>query len=179
MKARSIQKNIHWLGAIDWDRRLFDSLIPLPDGTTYNAYLVTGKNKTALIDTVDPTMTDVLLRQLQEVPKVDYVISNHAEADHSGAIPAVLARYPEAIVLATSRAVDILAESLAIPREKIRTVNDSETLDLGGKVLQFLHMPWVHWPETMVTYLKEDRILFSCDFLGSHIASSDLYVTDQ
>jgi flavorubredoxin len=179
MKTRNIANNIHWLGAIDWDRRLFDSLIPLPDGTTYNAYLVFGRDKTALIDTVDPTMTDALLRQLQEVPKVDYVISNHAEADHSGAIPAVLQRYPEAVVLATSRAVDILTESLAIPREKIRTVDDGETLDLGGKVLEFLHMPWVHWPETMVTYLREDRILFSCDFLGSHIASSDLYVTDK
>lgn len=179
MKSRHINDNVKWLGAIDWDRRLFDSLIPLPDGTSYNAYLVVGKEKTALIDTVDPPMTEVLLRQLADVPKVDYVISNHAEADHSGAIPAVLERYPDAVVLATPRAVDMLVESLGIHPEKIRTVEDGETLDLGGKTLEFLHAPWVHWPETMLTYLKEDRILFSCDFLGSHIASSDLYITDK
>ena len=178
MKTRKITDGIEWLGAIDWDRRLFDSLIPLPDGTTYNAYLVTGGVQTALVDTVDPPMTDVLLRQLEGVPRVDYVVSNHAEPDHSGAIPAVLDRYPDAVVLATERAVDVLVESLRIPRERIRAVADGEKLDLGKKTLEFLHTPWVHWPETMVTYLAEDRVLFSCDFLGAHIASSDLYVAD-
>jgi len=179
VKPRALTDRVDWLGAVDWDRRLFDSLIPLPDGTTYNAYLVSGDEKTALIDTVDPPMTDVLMRQLAGVPRVDYVVSNHAEKDHSGAIPAVLARYPEATVLATDRAIDVLVDSLRIPRERIRAVGDGETLDLGGKTLEFLHAPWVHWPETMVTYLREDRILFSCDFLGCHIASSDLYVTDR
>lgn len=178
MKPRKIVNGVTWMGAIDWDRRLFDALIPLPDGTTYNAYLVAGNEKVALIDTVDPPMSDVLMRQLEDVPRIDYVISNHAEADHSGAIPAVLERYPEAMVLATDRAVDILVDSLGVPREKIRAVSDGEALDLGGKTLEFLHTPWVHWPETMVTYLREERILFSCDFLGSHIASSDLYVSD-
>lgn len=179
MKARNITNGVDWLGAIDWDRRLFDSLIPLPDGTTYNAYLVRGTEKTVLIDTVDPTMTEELLRQLDAVPNVDYVVSNHAEKDHSGAIPAVLERYPAATVLCTERAVNVLVESLPIPRERIRAVSDGETLNLGGKTLEFLYMPWVHWPETMVTYLKEDRVLFSCDFFGAHIAGSELYVTDQ
>lgn len=179
MKARNISNGVKWLGAIDWDRRLFDSLIPLPDGTTYNAYLVEGSDKTVLVDTVDQPMTEVLLRQLEDVPRIDYVISNHAEKDHSGAIPAVLECYPDATVLASERAVNVLIDSLNITRERIRAVTDGETLDLGGKTLEFIYTPWVHWPETMVTYLREDRLLFSCDFFGSHIASSDLYVTDK
>jgi flavorubredoxin len=179
MQAREIAQGIKWLGAIDWDRRLFDSLIPLPDGTTYNAYLVEGSDKTVLVDTVDPTMTHVLLRQLEAVPRVDFVISNHAEKDHSGSIPAVLKRYPDAMVLCSEKAVDALNDSLELPRGRVKAVSDGETLDLGGKTLEFLYMPWVHWPETMGTYLREDRLLFSCDFFGSHIASSDLYVNDR
>lgn len=178
MKRRKISNAVTWLGAIDWDRRLFDALIPLPDGTTYNAYLVQGSNKTALIDTVDPSMTQVLLRQLEDVPLVDYVISNHAEKDHSGTIPEILRRYPEATLLTSDRAVNVLVDSLRIEESRIRVVKDSETVDLGGRTLEFLYTPWVHWPETMVTYLQEENILFSCDFLGCHIASSDLYVTD-
>jgi flavorubredoxin len=84
MKRREIRSGIEWTGAIDWDRRLFDSLIPLPDGTSYNAYLVRGSEKTALLDTVDPSKTDELLRKLEDVERVDYVIIHHAEQDHSG-----------------------------------------------------------------------------------------------
>lgn len=179
MKTRKITEGVHWLGAIDWNRRLFDSLIPLPDGTSYNAYLVKGSRKTALLDTVDPAKTDVLMYQLREVDRVDYVISHHAEQDHSGSIPQVLDKYPDAAVVATAKAKSMLVEHLGIPEARITTVEDGQTLDLGGKTLEFLHTPWVHWPETMCTYLPEDNILFSCDFLGSHMASTDLYVTDE
>ncbi|MFY9941687.1 MAG: FprA family A-type flavoprotein, partial [Desulfobacterales bacterium] len=79
MQKRKIMENIYWLGAIDWDRRLFDSLIPLPDGTTYNAYLIEGSEKIALLDTVDPPMADELLAQLADVPKIDFIVSHHAE----------------------------------------------------------------------------------------------------
>ncbi|MFP4259423.1 MAG: MBL fold metallo-hydrolase, partial [Desulfovermiculus sp.] len=90
MKKRQITDKVHWLGAVDWDRRLFDSLIPLPDGTSYNAYLVQGSEKTALLDTVDPAMAEVLLAQLEDVDSIDYLISHHAEQDHSGTLPLVL-----------------------------------------------------------------------------------------
>ena len=79
MKARQIKKDVYWVGAIDWDRRLFDALIPLPDGTSYNAYLVQGSQKVALIDAVDPSMTDVLMAYLENFPVIDYVVANHAE----------------------------------------------------------------------------------------------------
>ncbi len=179
MKARKIRDGVQWMGAVDWNRRLFDSLIPLPDGTSYNTYLIQGSDKTALIDTVDPAMADILKHQLANVRKIDYVVSQHAEQDHSGTIPLVLEMYSQAIVLCTPKAKDLLIDHLEIPTERIRTVSDGETISLGNKTLRFIHTPWVHWPETMVTHLPEDRILFTCDFLGSHIAMSGLYAGDD
>jgi flavorubredoxin len=169
------------VGAIDWDRRLFDSLIPLPDGTSYNSYLVKGSEKTALVDTVDPTLTDVLIRHLNElgIKQIDYVIANHAEQDHSGTIPLVLKRHPEAKLVCTPRCKDMLIDLLMIPAEKFITVNDKDTISLGNRSLEFIHAPWVHWPETMLTYLREDRILFPCDLFGSHLATNEPYVTDE
>jgi flavorubredoxin len=179
VKIRKIKEGIYWMGAVDWDRRLFDSLIPLPDGTSYNAYLIQGSEKTVLVDTVDPSMVDVLLFQLESVPKIDYVIAHHAEQDHSGTIPQVLEKYPNAKVLTTSKGKGMLVDLLLIPEERFIMVGDGETLSLGNKTLEFIHTPWVHWPETMVTYLQEDQILFTCDFFGSHLATTDLYVTDE
>jgi len=181
MKAREIRPKIYSVGAIDWDRRLFDELIPLPDGTSYNSYLIEGSEKTALIDTVDPTMEGVLIKNLDQlkIKDIDYVVANHAEQDHSGTIPRVLEKYPQAKVVATPRCKGMLVELLMVPEERFVTVNDRETLSLGNKTLEFIHAPWVHWPETMLTYLREDKILFTCDFLGSHLATSDLFVTDE
>jgi flavorubredoxin len=179
MKAREIRPNIHWMGVIDWDRRLFDSLIPLPDGTSYNAYLIRGSQKVALIDTADPTMTGVLMAYLEGVPVIDYVIANHAEQDHSGSIPHVLAKYPDAKVVATPKCRDLLTALLLVPEDRFITVNDGETLSLGDKTLEFIYAPWVHWPETMLTYLREDKILFPCDLFGSHLATTDMYVSNE
>ncbi len=178
---RELKPRIYAVGAIDWDRRLFDELIPLPDGTSYNSYLVRGSEKTALIDTVDPTMADVLIRNLEELETgdIDYVIANHAEQDHSGTLPLILELYPGAKVVCTPKCKDLLMDSLLIHQDKFITVEDGMTLSLGNKTLEFVHAPWVHWPETMLTYLREDRMLFTCDFLGSHLATSDLFVTDE
>ena len=180
MKPREIRPGVYWVGAVDWDRRLFDSLIPLPDGTSYNSYLIKGSEKIALIDTVDPTMQEVLKNNLSQlgIDKIDYVIANHAEQDHSGAIPQVLKRYPEAKVVVTPRGKGMLIDLFMTPEDKFITVNDKETISLGNRTLEFIHAPWVHWPETMLTYLREDRILFPCDFFGSHLATTDLYVRD-
>jgi len=178
---RELKSNIFFVGAIDWDRRLFDELIPLPDGTSYNAYLVKGREKTALIDTVDPTMTEVLTKNLNQlkIKNINYVIANHAEQDHSGSLPQILDMYPNAKVVCTTKCKGLLMDLLLIPENKFKTVEDRETLSLGDKTLEFIHAPWVHWPETMLTYLREEKILFTCDFLGSHLATSDLFVTDE
>jgi flavorubredoxin len=175
VRAREISEGVYWLGAIDWDARLFDSLIPLPDGTSYNAYLVQGSEKTALLDTVDPSMVGDLLSQLEAVQKVDYVVAHHAEQDHSGAIPHVLAKYENARVITTPLGKGMLVDLLGIPEERFITVADRETLSLGDKTLEFIYTPWVHWAETMVTYLRESGTLFTCDFFGSHLATTDLY----
>ena len=175
MKPRRIREGVYWVGAVDWNRQLFDSLIPLPDGTSYNAYLIQGSEKTALIDTVDPSMEKVLMDQLEGVSHIDYVISNHSEQDHSGCIPSILKKYSQSIVICTPKAKALLLDHLNIASERIKTVEDDETLSLGGKTLRFVHTPWVHWPETMVTHLSEGDILFSCDFFGSHFATTDLY----
>ncbi|MBU7019178.1 MAG: FprA family A-type flavoprotein [Theionarchaea archaeon] len=179
MTVREIKPNIYAVGAIDWDRRLFDELIPLPDGTSYNAYVIKS-TKTALIDTVDPTKEKELLKNLEELKvDIDYVIAHHGEQDHSGSLPGVLDAYPKAQVVTNPKCKEMLKDLLLIPEERFLTVNDGDTLSLGQKTLEFILAPWVHWPETMFTYLREDYILFTCDFLGSHLASSDLFVTDE
>lgn len=178
MKAKKIKNGVWGLGAVDWSRRLFDALIPLPDGTSYNAYLVKGTEKTALLDTVDPSKADILMRQLCDVSQVDYIVSHHAEQDHSGTIPEILKKYPEAMVLASDKAKNMLIDLLQINEDRIIKVSDGEKISLGGKTLEFIYTPWVHWPETMSTYLHEDQILFSCDFFGSHYAATELF-TDE
>jgi flavorubredoxin len=173
---RKVTPDVMQVGSIDWDRTLFDELIPLPDGTSYNAYLVTDE-KSVLIDTVDLTKTTELLNNLAEADvTIEYVVANHAEQDHSGSIPAVLETYPEAQVVTNPKCKTLLEEMLLIPEEKFLTVQDGDTLQLGEKTLEFIYAPWVHWPETMFTYLREEQLLFTCDFLGSHMATSQLFV---
>lgn len=178
---RELKKGVHPVGAIDWDRRLFDALIPLPHGTSYNAYLVRGEEKTALIDTVDPTKEEDLVRNLIAlgVDRIDYVVMQHAEQDHSGSLPLILELFPDATVLASEKGKELCTLLLQVPPERIRAVKEGEQVPLGGKTLQFLIAPWVHWPDTMFTYIPEERILFTCDYLGSHLATSDLYATDE
>jgi flavorubredoxin len=179
--TNEIRPNVYSVGAVDWDRRLFDELIPLPDGTSYNAYLIKGSEKTALLDTVDPKKTHVLLENLAStgVERIDYVVAHHAEQDHSGSIPDVLLLYPGAKVVTNAKCKAMLMDFLRIDEDKFIVVEDGQELSLGDKTLKFVFIPWVHWPETMGTYLAEDKILFPCDFFGSHLATSSLFVEDE
>lgn len=167
------------MGAIDWDRRLFDELIPLPDGTSYNAYLVQGSEKTALIDTADPAMSQTLFGQLDAVPQLDILVVQHVEQDHSGSVPAVIERYPNVQIVSSPKARPMIADHLGVDEDRITAVEDRETLSLGDRTFEFIHAPWVHWPETMLTYLREDRVLFTCDLFGSHLATNDLFAVDR
>jgi flavorubredoxin len=181
MAVRELRRGVYAVGAVDWDRRLFDEIIPLPDGTSYNAYFIQGESKTALIDTVDPSKQDELLANVKTagIERIDFVVSNHAEPDHSGAIPSILAEYPNSKVATNQKCKEMLKDLYGIPDERFTVVADGENLSLGDKTLKFILAPWVHWPETMLTYLKEDKILFTCDLFGSHLASSDLYAHDE
>jgi flavorubredoxin len=181
MVSREIIPGVFWVGALDFDRRIFDELIPLPNGTSYNAYLVRGSEKIALIDTVDPSKEFDLISNIVKlgIERVDYIIINHAEQDHAGSLPMVLEFFPDALVVTNEKCRDLLIALLHLPADKFRVVKDRETLSLGDRTLEFILTPWTHWPETQVTYLQEDRILFPCDLFGYHMATSDLYVTDR
>jgi len=175
-----IADGVYFIGAMHWERRLFDELIPLPDGTSYNAYLIKDE-KIVLIDTVDPSKKETLLEELEElnVKRIDYIVSHHTEQDHSGAIPDVLEKYGEARVIASKIGKELIKEHLLIPEEKIFAVEDGETLSIGRRNLKFIYAPWVHWPETMLSYLEENKILFTCDFFGSHLATSRIYADEN
>ena len=178
MVSRELEHDIFWVGALDFDRRIFDELIPLPEGTSYNAYLIRGSEKTALIATVDPTKEFELISNLVKMgtDRIDYIVINHAEQDHSGSLPMILEFYPDATVVTNEKCRDLLISLLQVPRERFRVIQDGETLSLGNRTLQFFLTPWTHWPETQITYLVENKILFPCDLFGFHAASSDLFV---
>ena len=168
-----LSEGVYWVGARDWNRRLFDALIPLPKGTSYNAYLVIGKNKKALVDTVNPGFEKELeekIRKFVDPSEIDYVIMNHAEPDHAGAIPYIMALNKKAKLVTTNKGAKMAQTFYKVPEERILLIKDQETIDLGGKTLRFIEAPMLHWPETMFTYLQEDKILFPCDFFGSHLA---------
>lgn len=179
--SRCIRSSVFSVGALDWNRRLFDELIPLPNGTSYNAYLIRGKDKIALIDTVDPICFEQLITNLHSLStdRIDYIISQHAEQDHSGSIPLLLELYPMAKVVTNPKCKELLMAFHSLPESVFITVQSNDTLSLGDKTLQFILTPWVHWPDTMCTYLHEDRILFTCDLFGSHLASTELFATDS
>jgi len=168
-----ISKDVYWVGIRDWNRRLFDALIPLPRGTTYNSYLIVGSEKKALIDTANPGFEkewEGKISRVLDPADVDYVIMNHAEPDHAGSIPHIMAINGKANLVTTSRGAKMAQRFFNVPENRIKIVADGETLELGGKTLKFIEAPMLHWPETMFTYLVEEKILFSCDFFGAHVA---------
>jgi len=169
-----ISEDVYWVGAKDWNRRLFDALIPLPKGTTYNAYLIVGESKKALVDTVNPGFEKELeekIRKLVDPSEIDYIIMNHAEPDHAGAIPYVMSINNKAKLVTSNKGAKMAQTFYKVPEERIIAVRDQETINLGNKTLRFIEAPMLHWPETMFTYLQENKILFPCDFFGSHIAN--------
>lgn len=181
MAAREIKNGIFSVGVIDWDRTVFDELIPLPEGTTYSSYLVNGSERAALVETVDEGFDEEFITNLARsgVNAIDYIIVNHTEQDHSAALVVFLELFPNAKILASEKAADLLEVLHHIPKSRIQVVEDGETISLGDKTLEFMITPWVHWPDTMMTYVKEDKVLFSCDLFGAHYATSDLYVTEK
>ena len=156
-----IKNDVFSLRSNHWDRKLFDELVPLPDGTTYNSYLVKGSEKTALIDTVYPPKTTEFIAALKKtgIERLDYIVANHAEQDHSGSILAVLELFPDAKVVTNARCWRMMTDLMPLDKSAFAEVKDGERISLGDKTLQFIFLPWVHWPETMGTYLeKTDRV---------------------
>ena len=170
------------VGAEHPDRSLFDCLMPTPHGTTYNSFLLFGEKKNALIDAVDPDKTGVLLRNLKEtgVDRIDYLICLHTEQDHAGSISKVKELWPDMRIVATAKVREMLGTHLHIPESDIDLMSEGDILDLGGLALQFMPIPFAHWPDNTMVYCKEENVLFSSDLFGSHFAVSGASeVTDE
>ena len=176
--AVELARGVYWVGAIDWNGRDFHGFTT-PGGTTYNSYLVVGE-KTALIDTVKAPFAGEMLRRITRIidpSKLDYIVVNHMELDHAGSL-AELKKQTDAKILITKRGVDILNgyfRDSGSENWDLEVVQTGDQLDLGGKTLMFLEATMLHWPDSMETFLKEDRILFSNDGFGQHIATSKRY----
>lgn len=168
-----LRKNIDAVGAVDWNVRDFHSF-DTQRGATYNAYLVRDE-KTALIDAVKAPFAETLLRNISEktsLDKIDYVVCNHCEPDHSGALPEVMKRLTGATLLCNAKCKDVLAAHYDIDNWKIQIVGPDDRISLGARSLMFVNTPMVHWPESMMTYVPEEKILFSNDAFGQHLATS-------
>ncbi len=172
-----VTEGIYWVGALDPDIRVFDVIMAAPHGTTYNAYLVRGQDKTALIETVKSGFESQLFAHLEQVMdpyEVDYLVLNHCEPDHSGALAAVVERCGGPQVVC-SRSARLLVQGLLNRDVSPLLVGTGDSLDLGGRTLEFIQTPFLHWPDTMFTYVPEDRALFPCDFLGAHFCDQRMF----
>lgn len=170
MKQVEITQDIHWIGVDDDTTELFEGLWPIKDeGISYNSYLIKG-GRTALIDLCKDIYQEEYLAELKALvdpATIDYLVVNHMEPDHSGAMRAFLELAPQAVILCTHKAVKMMEDFFGIT-ENIHAIEDGETLDLGGHVLKFATVPMVHWPETMVTFDHTSGVLFSCDAFGGY-----------
>ena len=171
-----LAKGVYWVGVVDWNLRDFHGYVT-PKGTTYNAYLIVDE-KIALVDTVKSHFAGELIKQIQKIidpTKIDYVISNHVEMDHSGSLPVLMRLIPDAKLFATKRGKDGLCQhfsGMGCKDWNFEVVETGSELSLGEKTLMFIEATMLHWPDSMHTYIKEDKILLSNDAFGQHIASS-------
>jgi flavorubredoxin len=175
----TLYDNIDWVGVLDWNIRDFHSY-ETHRGVTYNAYLVRDE-KTALIDTVKGPFAGRLLENVAaicDLSRVDYVVCNHAELDHAGSLPQVLAAMPQAMLVCDKKCAAALGEHFDTSGWKIKIVATGEEISLGMRTLRFVETPMVHWPESMVTYVPEEKLLFSMDAFGQHYATSERFDSD-
>ncbi|HAZ27924.1 TPA: MBL fold metallo-hydrolase [Candidatus Acetothermia bacterium] len=180
MNPIELRPGIHWVGVNDRVTDLFEGQWPLPHGVSYNSYLVVGE-RVALVDSVKAAFAEELLQNIARVvpsEQIEFLVVNHMEPDHSGALPLLRRVAPRAEILATPAALPLLEGFYGI-RDRVRAVADGETLDLGGKRLSFHHIPFVHWPETMATYETTEKVLFPCDAFGSFGALDGVLFDDE
>ncbi len=175
-----ITNGVYFVGIFNPNMRVFDVVMSTEYGTSYNAYIVKGENKTALIECSHKTFTDTFLENIKSVinpAEIDYIILNHCEPDHTGSLEELLPHMPNAQIIA-SRAGSIYIKNICNRDDlPIKVATDGEKIELGGKTLKFINAPFLHWPDSMFTYLEEEGVLFSCDFLGSHYCEP--YILDS
>jgi len=169
-KSLQLKKDLYWTGALDPELRVFDIIMSTEFGTTYNSYVLKGSEKTAVFETSKWKCFDQYLENLQgvvSVKDIDYVIMNHTEPDHAGSIAKLVELNPSIRVVGTAFAINLLKNIINHDFYSI-AVKENDTLSLGNKTLRFMILPNLHWPDTMYTYVEEDKVLFTCDSFGSH-----------
>jgi flavorubredoxin len=174
--------NVSWVGATDTELPLFEQLWPIPEGISFNSYLVKGSEKTAIIDSVHKKKTEEhfdKISKLTDIADIDYLIINHMEPDHTGAAPALLKKAPNAKVVFTPIAQLMFKKFYGFDPPAVIIKDEKAEISLGAKTLRFIQTPWLHWPETMSTYLVEDKILFSGDAFGSFKKPPDGAILDS
>lgn len=175
LKKVELKPGIYWVGGIDWDLRDFHGYIT-QRGSTYNSYLIIDK-KITLVDTVKHYLFDEMLTRIKQIidpEKIDYIISNHVEMDHSGSLPKLLEYAPNATIITSPNGIKGLKRHYK-KDWNFKVVNSGDTLNIGKRTLHFVHIPMVHWPDSMVTYIESDKILLSNDAFGQHIASTQRF----
>lgn len=171
-----ITPSVKWIGVIDYDLVTFDVIMTTEYGSTYNSYFIDAEKKT-IVETTKETFWEEYEQKIRSVvdpAKIEYIVMNHTEPDHSGNLKKLLELAPNAKVVGTSVAIRYLKDMLEEDFESI-AVKDGHTLDLGDKTLRFISAPNLHWPDTMYTYLEEDKLLFSCDSFGCHFADDRIF----
>ena len=171
-----IKEGVYWIGALDPNLVVFDIVVPTEHGTTYNSYLVRGE-KTAIIDTVKVYCVDDFLSKIKSLVRledIDYIVINHTEPDHSGGLISLMESAPNAVPV-FSRGARTFVKNIIHKDFEFKEVQGGDSIDLGGKTLRFVNAPFLHWPDTMFTYLEEDKILFPCDGFGSHYCTEERF----
>jgi flavorubredoxin len=177
-KIIDVTRDVKWIGILDYDIRTFDIVMHTDFGTTYNSYFINADKK-AIIEVAKEKFSETYLQKLRSVtdPKdIQYIILDHTEPDHSGSLKQLLELAPSATVVGSGNAIRYL-EDIVNARFKSLIVKDGDTLDLGNKTLKFFSAPNLHWPDSMMTLLIEDRVLFTCDIFGAHYCSADMFST--
>lgn len=180
-EAVEFAPNVYWIGALDPTLRTFDIILKTANGTTYNSYLIRGSEGVAIVDTVKEGFEDEFFRRLESVARYDeikVIVLNHLEPDHSGALPELMRRAPQARLYISTRATSMLKALLRPNRQEpfeYTTVNTGDRVSLGDRHLRFLHTPFLHWPDTQCTYLEEQQVLFSGDIFGCHYCDARLF----
>lgn len=172
-----INNNVFYVGVQDKNLRVFDVIMEAKHGTSYNAYLVKGIQKNALIETVKNEFCNEYIENIERyvnITEIDYLILNHTEPDHAGSVSRLLELNPNIVVCGTKMAIDFVRNIVNFDfKSEVLTANDS--LELGNKQLKFFAFPMLHWPDSMYTYIKEDKMLFTCDSFGVHYSSDKLF----
>ena len=172
----NVTNDVKWIGILDESLATFDVVMETKYGSTYNSYFINAEKK-VIIETAKENFTEIYLNKVKQVvtpESIDYIIMNHTEPDHSGCLRHLLKIAPNAVVIGSGNAIRYLQDIVDIPF-KSKQVKNGDTLNLGNKTLKFIAAPNLHWPDTMYSYLVEEKILFTCDSFGSHFCKKEMF----